>query len=290
MIQRPFLRIFFSCLLFGNLQLATATTPKTGTVSGVVYDASLNQPLPYVTVVLRTDTNKIISGGITDENGFFKLINVPEGTHKLTVQFIGYKKLERSLSIGSDSFTVDLGQILLEEESTELEGVEVIGEVSTIQQKVDRKVITIGKDLAAAGTASALMVGIPSVSIDPQSGAISLRGNENVPVMIDGKLSNIPAAQLLRQIPSSAIKAVELITNPSAKYNPDGMSGIINIVLHKNQLVGFNGTISANWSKEINPKFNSGLNLNYRTGKFNVYGNYSNNISANANNGFVFRP
>lgn len=290
MIQRPFLRIFFSCLLFGNLQLATATTLKTGTVSGVVYDASLNQPLPYVTVVLRTDTDKIISGGITDENGFFKLINVPEGTHKLTVQFIGYKKLERSLSIGNNSFTVDLGQILLEEESTELEGVEVIGEVSTIQQKVDRKVITIGKDLAAAGTASALMVGIPSVSIDPQSGAISLRGNENVPVMIDGKLSNIPAAQLLRQIPSSAIKAVELITNPSAKYNPDGMSGIINIVLHKNQLVGFNGSISANWSKEINPKFNSGLNLNYRTGKFNVYGNYSNNISENANNGFVFRP
>ena len=100
--------------------------------------------------------------------------------------------------------------------------------------------------MAAAGTASELLVGIPSINIDPQSGAISLRGNENVPVMVDGKLSNIPAAQLLKQIPSSAIKAIELITNPSAKYNPDGMSGIINIVLHKNQMVGFNGSLNAN--------------------------------------------
>jgi hypothetical protein len=94
--------------------------------------------------------------------------------------------------------------------------------------------------LATVGTASELLVGITSINVDPQSGAISLRGNENVPVMVDGKLSNIPAAQLLKQFPSSAIKAVELITNPSAKYNPDGMSGIIKIVLLKNQMLGFN--------------------------------------------------
>ena len=90
------------------------------------------------------------------------------------------------------------------------------------------------------------MVGIPSVSVDPQNGAISLRGNENVRVLVDGRLSNIPAAQLLKQIPSSAIKSIELITNPSAKFNPEGMSGIINIVLHKNQMLGFNGSLSAN--------------------------------------------
>ena len=268
---------------------STATTPKTGTVSGLVYDTLLKQPLPYVSVLLRNAEGETITGVITDEKGYFKLEKIPEGTHTLVFQFIGYEKVEHTVTIDTDNYTIDVGRISLTESATQLEDVDVIGEVSTIQQKVDRKVITIGKDLAAVGTASELMVGIPSVGVDPQTGAISLRGNENVPVMVDGKLSNIPAAQLLKQIPSSAIKAVELITNPSAKYNPDGMTGIINIVLHKNQLVGFNGSLSANWSKEINPKFNSGLNLNYRTGKFNVYGNYNNNISKNANNGHIER-
>jgi outer membrane receptor protein involved in Fe transport len=193
------------------------------------------------------------------------------------------------VTIGKPQYKVDVGTIRLKESLTALDEVNVIAEVSTIEQKVDRKVITIGKDLAATGTASELMVGIPSVNVDPQEGTISLRGNENVRVLVDGRLSNIPTAQLLKQIPSSAIKSIELITNPSAKYNPEGMSGIINIVLHKNQMLGFNGSLNANWSYDINPKFNSGLNLNYRNGKFNLYGNYSNNFSKNDNNGNIQR-
>lgn len=168
------------------------------------------------------------------------------------------------MTIGKPQYKVDVGTIRLKESLTALYEVNVIAEVSTIEQKVDRKVITIGKDLAATGTASELMVGIPSVNVDPQEGTISLSGNENVRVLVDGRLSNIPTAQLLKQIPSSAIKSIEIITNPSAKYNPEGMSGIINIVLHKNQMLGFNGSLNANWSYDINPKFNSGLNLNYR--------------------------
>jgi iron complex outermembrane receptor protein len=285
-VMKPY---FSTLLLFLCISVFSFANTKTGTITGFVFDATLNQPLPYVSVVLTDANGKTITGAITDEKGFFKLDKVPEGTHTLGVQFIGYEKVEQSVTVGKENYAINVGQISLSESATQLDDVEVIGEVSTIQQKVDRKVITIGKDLAAAGTASELMVGIPSVSVDPQSGAISLRGNENVPVMVDGKLSNIPAAQLLKQIPSSAIKAVELITNPSAKYNPEGMSGIINIVLHKNQLVGFNGAVNANWSKEINSKFNSGLNLNYRTGKFNIYGNYSNNISKNANHGHIER-
>jgi outer membrane receptor protein involved in Fe transport len=178
---------------------------------------------------------------------------------------------------------------MLEEETSSLDEVTVVAEVSTLQQKVDRKVITIGKDLAASGTASDIMVGIPSVSLDPQSGEISMRGNQNVRVMVDGKLSNIPTAQLLKQIPSASIKSIELITNPSAKYNPEGMSGIINIVLHKNTLVGFNGSLNVGLSHEREPKFNSSINMNYRNGKFNVYGSYNNNIARNAQYGFVDR-
>ena len=278
------------CLIAINTQTVVASTVKTGTITGMVFDANLDQPIPYVTVLLITANEKTLTGTITDENGTFIIDKIPVGTYTMRIQFIGYETYDKQLVVKDSNDFIDLGKILLKETATELEGVEVIAEVSSIQQKVDRKVITIGKDLAAVGTASELMVGIPSVSVDPQSGAISLRGNENVPVMVDGKLSNIPAAQLLKQIPSSAIKAIELITNPSAKYNPEGMSGIINIILHKNQLVGFNGSLSSNWSKEINSKFNSSLNLNYRNGKFNVFGNYSNNISKNDNHGNINRP
>ncbi|NND10495.1 MAG: TonB-dependent receptor, partial [Flavobacteriaceae bacterium] len=163
--------------------------------------------------------------------------------------------------------------------------------VSTIQQKVDRKVINIGKDLTTSGpTASDIMNNLPSVSVDQQTGNISLRGNQNVRVMVDGKLSNIPAAQLLKQIPSTSIKQVELITNPSAKYNPEGMSGIINIILHKNVNIGFNGNLNLGLAYERNPKFNSSIDMNYRSGKLNFYGSYGNNINENANFGNIFRP
>ena len=263
---------------------------RDGQITGVVIDDALNEPLPYVNVVVKDTKDEIVTGGITDDNGNFKIVKIPEGTYKVTIQFIGFKPEVRDITISRRNARINLGEIRLVESAEGLDEVTVIGEVSTIQQRVDRKVITIGKDLAATGTASELMVGIPSVSVDAQTGSISLRGNQNVQVMVDGKLSNIPTAQLLRQIPSSAIKAIELITNPSAKYNPEGMSGIINIVLHKNVLRGFNGSLSTNLSWQKEAKFNSAINMNYRTGKFNVYGNYSNNIAKNQNNGNVFRP
>ena len=133
------------------------------------------------------------------------------------------------------------------------------------------------------------MNNLPAVNVDQQTGAISLRGNQNVQVMVDGKLSNIPAAQLLRQIPSNSIKQIELITNPSAKYNPEGLSGIINIILHKNTKIGFNGNINVNLAYQDNPKFNGSIDMNYRNGKFNFYGNYNNNTNRNENFGHVIR-
>lgn len=289
-------KFLFTCIiLFSTLVNANSDDPeknnaKTGTIFGKVLDAKLNQPLPYVNVIIKSSNDDILTGGITLDDGSFKIEKVAEGNVTVSIQYIGYKTYNKSLKIGSGNYRVNLGNILLEEEAEGLDEVTVIAEVSTIQQKVDRKVITIGKDLAATGTASELMVGIPSVSVDAQTGDISLRGNQNVRVMVDGKLSNIPTAQLLKQLPSTAIKSIELITNPSAKYNPEGMSGIINIVLHKNTMIGFNGSINTGLSYEIEPKFNSALNMNYRNGKFNFFGNYSNNISKNRNRGNVFRP
>ncbi len=115
---------------------------------------------------------------------------------------------------------------------------------------------------------------VQSVSVDSQTGNISLRGNENVRILIDGKPTNISAAQLLKQIPSSSIKSIELITNPSAKYNPEGMSGIINIVLHKNANMGFNGNIDTGLTAGHFVRYNAATNMNYKTGNVNFFTNY----------------
>ena len=272
-----------------NIQATEKETLVDGSISGKVYDSTLNEPLPYVNIVIKNSKGEIVTGSITLEDGTLKITKIPEGKITVTIQYIGYKSVVKELTIDRKNRKVDFGNIMLEEEAAALDEVTVIAEVSTIQQRVDRKVITIGKDLAASGTASDIMVGIPTVSIDPQSGDISMRGNSNVRVMVDGKLSNIPTEQLLKQIPSASIKSIELITNPSAKYNPEGMSGIINIVLHKNTMIGFNGSTSVGLRYEKEPKFNSSLNMNYRNGKFNLFGNYSNNISNNANWGWIDR-
>ena len=289
-------KLFLVCVLLFTISTNAYTTDpeknadKTGTIFGKVLDAKLNQALPYVNIIIKNTKGDIQTGGISLDDGTFKIEKIIEGKIIISIQYIGYKTYDKEVTIGKGNYRVNLGNIFLEEEAEGLDAITVIAEVSTIQQKVDRKVITIGKDLAATGTASELMVGIPSVSIDAQTGDISLRGNQNVRVMVDGKLSNIPSSQLLKQIPSTAIKAIELITNPSAKYNPEGMSGIINIILHKNTMIGFNGSISTGLSHEVEAKFNSAINLNYRTGKFNVYTNYSNNIAKGVNNGHVERP
>jgi outer membrane receptor protein involved in Fe transport len=288
-------KLFLLCLLSIFTVIKVQATnlnsedEREGTITGKVIDLGLNTPLPYVNVVIKNEAGEIVTGGITNEQGEFKIDDIPDGKHFVNITYIGFKTVTKEINIGRGNYKVDLGNIALEEEAAGLDEVTVVAEVSTLQQKVDRKVITIGKDLAASGTASDIMVGVPTVSIDPQTGDISMRGNQNVRVMVDGKISNIPTSQLLKQIPSSSIKSIELITNPSAKYDPDGMSGIINIILHKNTMIGFNGGLSTNISFEREAKFNSSLNLNYRNGKFNFYGNYSNNISKNANYGFIDR-
>lgn len=286
--------LFLFCLLMFSTLYAqpSASGPiKEGSISGTIIDAHLNQRLPYVTIVIKNSKNETITGAITQDDGSFKIGKLSEGQFSVTIQYIGYKTISQPFLIGKGSYDVNLGKILLEENIAALDEVTVIAEVSSIQQKVDRKVITVGKDLTTSGpTASDIMNNIPSVSVDPQTGNLSLRGNDNVRVMVDGKLSNVPVDQLLKQIPSASIKQIELITNPSAKYNPEGMSGIINIILHKNTNIGFNGNINLGLTKDIHANFNSSVDLNYRNGKFNLFGNYGNNIGKSTNYGTIDRP
>lgn len=288
-------RLIVVTLLFSSILLAKGVAPNPeiilGSISGKVVDQVGQQPVAYAAIVIKSASdNSTITGGITNENGTFQINKIPVGSFIVEVQFIGFKTYKRQVTLSKGNRNPDLGSIILEEEAEELSGVEVVAERTTIEQRIDRKVVNVGKDLTTAGaTASDIMNNIPSVNIDQQTGQLSMRGNSNVRVMIDGKLSNVPVAQLLRQIPSTSIKSIELITNPSAKYNPDGMSGIINIILHKNSNNGFNGSVNTGLTVGEEAKFNSSIDLNYRNGKVNVYGNFGNNIGKYVNDGYIYR-
>ena len=264
----------------------TAYSQNQGSISGKVLEKTTNIPIAYASVSIKKNA-KIISGGISDDKGNFEIKNIPSKIYVIEIQFIGYKKYTTNVDLAVNN-KVNLNTIFLETEATQLEGVTVVAEKSTIEQKIDRKVITVGKDLISSGTtASELMNNIPSVSVDPQTNAISLRGNTNVKVLIDGKPSNIDASQLLQQIPSSSIKQIELITNPSAKYNPEGMSGIINVILNKNSNSGYNGSINSGITFGKTPKANTSLDMSYKVGKVNFYANYGLNSGKNSNHGFI---
>ena len=272
-------------------QLAKSTLPKPGIVSGKVIDEVSKEPLPYVNVVIKDMAKKVITGGITGEKGEFKIKDIPKGSSIVEVQFMGFEKYITQIYISSREKRVNLGTIALKETTSQLDEVVVRAETSTVVQKVDRKVITVGKDLTASGTtASELLNNVQSVSVDQQTGQLSLRGNSNVIGLVDGRPTNIPTAQLLRQLPSNSIKSIELITNPSAKYNPDGNSGIINIILNKNANIGFNGSIDTGITWGRLTRYNASTNMNYKTGKVNFFLNYGYNGGDNYNRGFVERP
>ena len=198
---------------------------KEGSISGRAMDATLKEPLPYVNVIIKDANDKIIAGSITNEDGTFNIDKIPQGTVTVEIKFICYKTITKQVTLGKEKYKINTGYISLEEDVENLNEVTVVAEVSTIQQKVDRTFITIGKDLTTSGpTASDIMNNLPSVSVDQKTGDVALCVNENVQVMVDGKLTNIAPAQLLKQIPSTSIKQTELIINPSAKCNPQPRS------------------------------------------------------------------
>ena len=277
------LKLIITCFL---CSISFGFAQNSGTIKGKVIDKKTNEPLPYVNIILNNN-DKMVTGGVTTEDGNFAINKLAIQKYTVEIQFIGYTTVVKNIDLTADA-NQNLGTISISEDVSELKDVEVVAERSNMVQKIDRKVINVGKDLIASGTtASEIMNNIPTVSIDPQTKEISMRGNSNVRVLIDGKPSNVSVEQLLQQIPSASIKQIELITNPSAKYNPEGMSGIINIILHKNSQDGFNGSLNTGVTFGITPKTNSALNMNYRVGKVNFYTNYGFNHGINANNGYV---
>lgn len=281
--------IIYCMILCCSVTKAVASnTGNSKTIEGKIMDAISQSPLPYVSIVVTDSNHKVVTGTITDDEGHFEIKNLKSGTYFIEMTYIGFETKSQKITLNSKNSTVDLGVLFMSEDSAVLEEVEVVAEQSTVEQKIDRKVINVGKDLTTLGASAATVLNsVQSVSVDSQSGTISLRGNENVRVLVDGKPSTIPSSQLLKQLPSTSIKSIELITNPSAKYNPEGMSGIINIVLKKDSRNGFNAGFNSGINYGKNVRFDNSFNMNYRKGIVNFFGNFGLNEGANNNYGSV---
>lgn len=281
--MKQFLIIISFLFSFG----INANNETIGKISGTVIDGELNEPIPYATISINDTQGNLVTGNTSGDDGTFLIDKVNAGEYTLKVQFIGYKPFTRTITISSDRANIELGVISLVPDLAQLDDVNIVAERSSIEQRIDRKVINVGKDLTTLGpSASDIMGNLPTLTVD-QDGNIAMRGNDNVRILVDGKPTNIPASQLLKQIPSTSIKSIELITNPSAKYNPEGMSGIINIVLHKNTNLGFNGNVNTGVTLGEYARYNGSLNLNYRSGKFNFFGNAGGNFGKRPQNGLI---
>lgn len=260
------------CVLSSTLLSAQKPSNfKTISLTGKVIDAKTNQPLEYATIVLKNTKSKKISGGITDSKGMFS-IKTPVGNYEISVEFISFKPIK--LPTQDLSENKDFGIIKLSEDSSSLDEVVIIAEKTTVDIRLDKKVFNIGKDLSIrGGNASDVLGNVPSVQVDVEVN-VSLRGNENVTILIDGRpsaLVGINGAEALRQIPAEAIEKVEVITSPSARYDAEGTAGILNIILRKNKLTGFNGSLQFDIG---NPeRYGSAFNANWRTKKWNLFTN-----------------
>ncbi len=250
-----------------------------GTIKGMVIDAKSKQPMEFASVAIyRVNDSTLVTGGISGPDGSFTLRDIPNGKFYLVANFMGYnKKLVNNILITPQHSSFDAGSIILAESTQNLEEVEVIADQPRVEYKIDRKVINVAEDInASTGTAADVLQNTPSVSVDID-GNVSLRGSTSFTVLIDGKPSPLSGSDALQQIPASAIRNIEIITNPSAKFDPDGMAGIINIITKKNALQGLSGIFNAKIG--TNDKYSTDFLLSYRTKKFNLYGGleYQNN-------------
>lgn len=257
-----------------------AKNAASGKISGVILDSKTQAAIEYSNVVLyRAIDSSMVTGTISTTGGNFFLERIPDGEYFVKISFMGYSpKIIQNIKI--ESSQINLGQIELAPESLNLDEVVVAAEKEMISYNLDKKVITVDKNISSTGgTALDVMQNIPSVSVDA-NGSVNLRGNSNLTILIDGRpssLSGISGSDVLTQIPASSIESIELVTNPSAKYDPDGTAGIINIVLKKQNQSGMNGTISMNAG--TGDKYNSSLNFNWKNPGINLFASYDGNLN-----------
>lgn len=250
-------------------------------ITGRVVDNATREAIDFANVSLTKAGESVPTGGtITDTEGRFTIEHIADGEYTLTISFMGYSEQRKVLTIkGKD---LNIGAILLSEDTQALQEVEVVGQGSSMRFELDRKVFTVDQNISSAGASiTDVLENIPSVEVD-QEGTISLRNSEDVEIWINGKpagLNSENRAQVLQQMPAESIKQIEVITNPSAKYSPEGTAGIINLVMKEDRKAGYYGSVNAGidyalakpWTTP--PGANVGFNINFAKGIVDGYFN-----------------
>ncbi len=271
--------VFVLILLWGGVGLTMAqpggrSMPNDATLKGTVLEAASSKPMEYANIALyRLRDSSLVTGTVTAADGSFVLKDLPYGRFYITAKFIGYQRSTvDGVMLTPRNKMVALETITLTPAATELDEAVVTAEHSHMNFKLDRKVVHVGQDATSAGgTAVDVLQNTPSVDVDIE-GNVSIRGSSNFTVLIDGKPSVLDGNDALQQLPASTIESIEIITNPSAKYDPEGVGGIINVILKKQKRSGLNGMI--NLSAGTGDKYTGDVTLNYRNEKFNLYGGF----------------
>jgi outer membrane cobalamin receptor len=263
-IQSLVLLLFFflSTRVAGNVS---------GTISGKVVDQETGDPLEFVSVAVYNEKDQsLVTGTITGIEGEFTIKGVGQGLYYIEVTFIGYdKQVKKGIDIEAGRTEIQVGDIVLPRAVEQLDEVEVVADEMGVEYKIDRKVINVSQQLtAASGSAVDILENVPSITVDVD-GNVALRGSTGFMVLIDGRPTVLEPSEALQQIPANTIENIEIITNPSAKYNPDGTAGIINIVTKKDKLKGLSGT--ANLNGGTYSRYGAGALLNYSKKKWNVF-------------------
>lgn len=246
-----------------------------GKIKGIVMDGELGGPLEFVTVQVKAKgSDKIVQGSVTGSDGNYTIGGLKKGEYVVTFSYIGYEEVSKNISISSDNQILSLGELTLVEDANQLGEVEVVAKRPQMRFEIDRKVFDATQDIAAeGGLASDLLSNIPSVEVDNE-GSVSLRGNSSVTIWINGKASGLTAdnqADILDMMPAGDIKQVEVITNPSARYSPEGTAGIINIILKDDRKPGYYGSVKV--GADTDGGYQASGNINYSSSKVDAYAN-----------------
>jgi outer membrane receptor protein involved in Fe transport len=267
-------------LLIGLIQGAQARGPNisggstvsaAGYITGVIHDSTTDGPIEYATVGLyRQSDSVLVNGTVTDNSGAFMMKGLPNGQYYLEASFIGFnKKTISNIILTPQSHTLDLGVIALHINITKIADVQVIAQSQRVEYKIDKKVVNVSQDISAAGGSLVnVLENTPSVQVDVE-GNVSLRGSGNFQLLIDGKPSVIQGSEGLQQIPASAVQSLEIITSPSAKFDPDGAAGIINVIMKKQKNTGVGGVVNA--SIGTREKYTTDFLINFRKKKINYF-------------------
>lgn len=282
---------YFLILLFFTISPTLAVDEATGIIRGKIVDAQTKEAIEFANVSISSATNgQIIKGTITDPSGTFVISNIAEGNYTLSISFIGYSTLTRPIAITSKNKTLRLKPIALSEDSKVMNEVEVVAQKSQMKFEIDKKVFNVDQSIASTGgSASDVLTNIPSVEVDNE-GEVSLRGSSSVTVWINGKASGLSAdnrGEILEQMPAESIEKIEVITNPSAKFSPEGTAGIINIILKEDRKAGYYGSVQAGYDTQGGG--NTSGNINYSSGKLDAYANIGYRKRKSEGGGYSYR-